>query len=220
MQVMARSSDSVFPLSLVRDKTFQMRQLRRVLALTAFFIVQSTLLLGVFHYQLLGSLVSGNAPLLFASEDIARLASAVPSVGDVMSKWLLVMLALNAIVTAVIGTWIVRKLGNPILAIRRALNDIGDGKLDTRLRAGDSSEFAELAEALNRAVATVQSHVADARAATAILDSLDEQPAPDAEQVQAALRQCRDELAWFDVNAANAPAAEPDQRQRRGNDQA
>jgi len=90
---MARSSDSVFPLSLIRDKTFQMRQLRRVLLLAGFFILQSTLLLGVFHYQLLGSLVSGNAPLLFASEDIARLADAVPSVGDIMSRWLFVMLA-------------------------------------------------------------------------------------------------------------------------------
>ena len=51
---MARSSDAAFPLSLVRDKTFQMRQVRRVLLLTLFFIVQSTIVLGVFyHYCLL-----------------------------------------------------------------------------------------------------------------------------------------------------------------------
>jgi methyl-accepting chemotaxis protein len=213
---MARSSDSVFPLSLIRDKTFQMRQLRRVLLLAGFFILQSTLLLGVFHYQLLGSLVSGNAPLLFASEDIARLADAVPSVGDIMSRWLFVMLALNAVVTAVIGTWIVRKLGNPILAMRRALNDIGDGKLNTRLRAGDSNEFAEIAEALNRAVATVQQRVADAQAATAILDSQEDQPSPDAQQIRAALENCREKLSWFDSASLNATAAEPDQQQASG----
>ncbi len=217
---MARSSDSVFPLSLVRDKTFQMRQLRRVLMLMGFFIVQSTLLLGVFHYQLLGSLVSGNAPLLFASEDMARLADAVPSVGDAMSQWLLVMLAINAVVTGIIGTWIVRKLGSPILAMRRALNDIGDGKLDTRLRAGDSAEFAELAEALNRAVATVQSHVADARAATAILDSLHEQPSPDAQQMRAALENCREELSWFDAGRVKATVAESDQLPASGSGRA
>ena len=114
---MARSSDAVFPLSLVRDKTFQMRQLRRVLLLTGFFILQSTLLLGIFHYQLLGSLVSGNAPMLFASEDIARMADAVPSVGAAMSKWLLIMLGMNAVVTTVIGIWVIRKLGGPILAL-------------------------------------------------------------------------------------------------------
>lgn len=209
---MARSSDAVFPLSLVRDKTFQMRQLRRVLALTAFFILQSTLLLGVFHYQLLGSLVGGNAPMLFASEDIARMADAVPSVGSAMTQWLLVMLAINAVVTAIIGIWVIRKLGAPILAMRRALNDIGDGKLDTRLRASDAKEFAELVEALNRAVATVQSHVTDARAATAILDSLDEQPHPDPDAIRSALRNCRDELDWFEVSANDGPVAEPDRR--------
>ena len=209
---MARSSDAVFPLSLVRDKTFQMRQLRRVLLLTGFFILQSTLLLGIFHYQLLGSLVSGNAPMLFASEDIARMADAVPSVGAAMSKWLLIMLLMNAVVTAVIGVWVIRKLGGPILAMRRALNDIGDGKLDTRLRASDAKEYAELVEALNRAVATVQSHVSDARKATAILDSLEDQPHPDATAVRNALRSCRDELAWFKVDSESGSVAEPDRR--------
>ncbi len=200
MYSMARSSDAVFPMSLVRDKTFQLRQLRRVLYLTAFFILQSTLLLGVFHYQLLGSLVSGNAPLLFASEDMGRMSDAVPSVGAAMTKWLVIMLVINAVVTGIIGTWIVRKLGNPILAMRRALNDIGDGKLDTRLRAGDAKEFAEVAEALNRAVETVQAHVAEARAATAILDALDDQPEPDAAAMREALRNCRTELSWFDAD--------------------
>lgn len=199
---MARSSDAVFPLSLVRDKTFQMRQLRRVVLLTAFFILQSTVLLGLFHHQLLGSLVSGNAPLMFASEDIARMADAVPSVSAAMTQWMLVMLAINAVVTGILGVWIIRKLGNPILAMHRALNDIGDGKLDTRLRAGDSQEFAELSEALNRAVATVQQRIADAHAATDILETLEDQPEPDAAAMRAALRSCRAELDWFQVEAA------------------
>jgi len=45
---MARSSDAVFPLSLVKDKAFQTRQIRRVFWLTLFFIVQSTIVLGFF----------------------------------------------------------------------------------------------------------------------------------------------------------------------------
>ena len=148
---MARSSDAAFPLSLVRDKTFQLRQVRRVLLLAGFFIVQSTLLLGVFWHNLLGDMVAGNAPLLFASEDLRLLAERIPSTGTVMGEWLVAMLAVNAVVTGTLCLWILRRLGNPILAIRRALNEIGDGNLDVRLRTGDAHEFNELTVALNRA---------------------------------------------------------------------
>ena len=175
-----------------------MRQIRRVALLALFFTVQSTLLLGAFHHELLGRLVAGNAPLLFASEDIGSLAARVPAVGDVMGRWLVVMLGLNALVTVAIGTWIVRRLGNPILAIRRVLNEIGDGRLDVRLRDGDAREFDELAHALNRALESVQAHVAEARAATAVLDAVDDQPVPDAAELRAALERCRERLGWFD----------------------
>ena len=202
---MARSSDAPFPLSLVRDKSFQVRQIRRVALLAAFFVVQSTLLLGAFHHELLGRLVAGNAPLLFASEDIGSLAARVPSVGDVMGRWLAIMLGLNALVTVAIGTWIVRRLGSPILAMRRVLDEIGDGNLEVRLRAGDAEEFDELAVALNRALASVQAHVADARAATAVLDAVGDQPLPDARELRGALERCRERLDWFD-GSARAPA--------------
>ena len=175
-----------------------MRQIRRVALLAGFFTLQSTLLLGAFHHELLGRLVEGNAPLLFASEDIGSLAARVPATGDVMGRWLLVMLGLNALVTVAIGTWIVRRLGQPILAVRRVLDEIGDGNLDVRLRAGDAAEFDELAVALNRALASVQAHVAEARAATAVLDARDDQPVPDAATLRTALERCRERLDWFD----------------------
>jgi len=119
---MARSSDAAFPLSLVRDKTFQFSQIRRVFLLTLFFIVQSTLVLGIFYYFLLGDIVQGTAPLLFASEDLARMNEQIPSVGTVMLRWLLVMLGINAIVTACIAVFVLRKLGNPILAPPQRFN--------------------------------------------------------------------------------------------------
>lgn len=194
---MARSSDAVFPLSLVRDKTFQMRQLRRVLWLSLFFIVQTTLLLGVFYHNLLGELVEGTAPLLFASEDIALLNERVPDLGTVMMRWLMTMLAINAVVTAAIGIYILRKLGNPILAIRRALNEIGAGNLNVRLRTGDAREFNELCTALNSALEQIQLKVEEAREQTRILERLDQQPPPDAEDVQQALANCRNVLTFF-----------------------
>ena len=107
---MARSSDAVFPLSLLRDKSFQLGQIRRVVWLTLFFIVQSTLVLGVFYYFLLGDIVDGTAPLLFTSEDMALLNEQIPSVTSMMMKWLAVMLVINAIITSAIAVYAIRKL--------------------------------------------------------------------------------------------------------------
>lgn len=207
---MARSSDAVFPLSLVRDKTFQMRQIRRVLLLTLFFIVQSTLILGVFYHYILGELVAGTAPLMFASEDLQLINEAVPSTQEVMSRWLIIMLVINAAITCVIGVYIMRKLGNPLLAIRRALQELGEGNLDVRLRSGDSSEFAELAEALNKALEQIQGKVDEARNETRILDNLDQQPQLSAQEVEQALANCRDALSFFNqgkVSDGEKPAA-------------
>ncbi len=194
---MARSSDAAFPMSLVRDKTFQFRQVRRVMWLTLFFIAQSTLVLGVFYYFLLGDIVDGTAPLLFTSEDMAMLNEQIPSVGAVMVKWLAIMLLINAVVTTAIAVYVVRKLGNPILAMHRALNEIGDGNLNVRLRSGDKTEFSELSEAMNRATAKIQSQVEAAKNETRVLESLEFQPEPDADDVRRALENCRNVLSFF-----------------------
>ena len=195
---MARSSDAAFPLSLIRDKAFQIRQIRRVLFLTLFFIVQSTLVLGVFYHTFLGNLVAGNAPLLFASEDMGGLGESIPAMSSVLSKWLLVMLLVNGVICTGIAVYILRKLGNPILAINRALNEIGDGNLEVRLRTNDKREFNELCVALNRALEQVHSKISEARSLTRVLETLENQPAPDEEAVRNALVECRDVLSYFD----------------------
>ena len=207
---MARSSDAIFPLSLIRDKTFQMRQIRRVLWLTLFFVVQSTIILGVFYHFLLGELVAGTAPLLFASEDLQLLNESVPSTKEVMMRWVIIMLGINAVITCAIGVYIMRKLGNPLLAIRRALNELGDGNLNVRLRSGDAREFSDISEALNRALEQIQTKVEEARQETRILDTLEQQPRPDALEVEQALANCRDVLNFFNqgkVTDEQRPAA-------------
>lgn len=200
---MGRSSDSVFPLSLIKDKTFKMRQIRKVMFWALFFIVQSTIVLGFFYHNLLGELVQGTAPLLFASEDLQSINESVPSVTAVMGKWLLIMLGINALVSVFVGVYVMRKLGNPLLAMKRALNEIGDGNLNVRLRAGDDKEFAELSAALNRAVETVQAKVEAVRRETEVLDNLGQQRAADAEVVQDALVNCRNVLSFFDHKKNN-----------------
>lgn len=199
---MARSSDAAFPLSLIRDKAFQLRQIRRVLLITVLFVIQSTLTLGLFYHSFLGDLVAGNAPLFFASEDLGVMADAVPPLSEVLGQWLLVMLLVNAVITTAIAVYILRKLGNPLLAIRRALNELGDGNLNVRLRADDSHEFGEIVDALNRALEQVHGKISEARDLTRVLDAQDEQPRPDDESVRQALSDCRDVLSYFDNKAA------------------
>ncbi len=194
---MARSSDSSFPLSLLRDKTFQFQQVKRVMWLTLLFIVQSTLLLGVFYYFLLGDIVDGTAPLLFTSEDMAMLNEQIPSVSTVLGQWLVAMLLINAVSTTVIAVYVVRKLGNPILAMHRALNEIGDGNLSVRLRHDDSREFSDLCEAMNRATSRIQTHVEQAQEQTEILNELESQPRASPEEIREALQNCRNVLSFF-----------------------
>lgn len=215
---MARSSDARFPMSLVRDKTFQIRQIRRVLLLTLFFIVQSTLILGIFYHSFLGNLVAGNAPLLFASEDMSALADSIPEMGTVLGRWMVVMLLVNGLVTSLIAVYILRRLGNPILAIRRALNEIGDGNLNVRLRGNDAQEFSELCEALNRALEQVQGKIHEAYALTRIIDTLEDQPPPDDARVRRAMVDCRNVLNYFDksgVAGNDALVSDDSDRHRR-----
>lgn len=199
---MARSSDAAFPLSLIRDKSFQIRQIRRVLLLTVFFVIQSTLVLGAFYHIFLGNLVAGNAPLLFASEDMGAMADAIPPMSEVISQWLIVMLLINAAITMAVAVYILRKLGNPILAIKRALNEIGDGNLDVRLRVNDENEFGELSDALNRALEQVNGKIKEAVELSRVIDTREGQPPPDDKSVRQALTQCRDVLKFFDAQEA------------------
>jgi len=191
---MARSSDSLFPLALLRDRTFQAREIRRVMKLAGIYLAATTVLVGVFYHQMLGQLLEGMAPLLFVSEDMALAAEAVPSLGAVLGKWLIAMLALNAIITVALGVYILRKLGAPLLAIKRSLREIGAGNLDVRMRAGDDSEFGELVDELAGAMASVRRHVSAARAG---LDRPDD--------ADAAIADCRAALDWFTLDSANEP---------------
>ena len=189
---MARSSDSVFPLALLRDRTFQAREVRRVIKLSLIYLAVTTVLVGVFYHQMLGRLLEGMAPLLFVSEDMALAAEAIPSLGSVLGKWMLAMLAINAIITIALGTYIMRKLGQPLLAIKRSLREVAGGNLDVRLRASDDKDFGELAGELSYAMQRVRAHVADAKA------GLENESAEDA------IADCRTALDWFQADSDSA----------------
>lgn len=202
---MARASDSIFFLAIFRDKTFQMRLIRRVLLLAGVFILLSTVVLGIFYHHLLGEIVAGTSPMLFASDELARINEQVPGLSTVLARWIVAMLVINVILTAFVGVYISRKLGSPLMAIRRALNEMSEGNLDVRLRSGDTREFAEISQALNAAVATIQEKIGEAQNQVAIAES-DNNPSNDAD-VREALQNCHKALQYFKTGEQKKSAA-------------
>lgn len=199
---MARASDSFFLLAIFRDQTFQMRQVRRVMFLAGLFVLQSTLILGVFYHYLLGEMVAGTGPMLFASDELQRLNSQIPGLTTVLGRWIIIMLLVNVLLTAGVAYYIMRKMGSPLLAIKRVLNEMADGNLDVRLRSADSDEFEEIVVALNAAVAAMQEKIGEAQQTVNAVDLDSSLAAADTLRVQQALSDCKQTLGYFETGKA------------------
>ena len=199
---MARSSDSFFLLALLKDKTFQAREIRRVIAFATLYLVITTVMLAAMYHHMLGQLVSGNSPMLFVSEDMSMLNEQIPSMASVLGQWIVMMLVVNVVVTTMISMYIIRKLGQPLLAVKRALREIGEGNLNVRLRADDDKEFADVSAALQSAVISINRQISDAQGQMQTLQELQQQPAASAEDYSESLNNCRDALDFF--NTADA----------------
>lgn len=197
---MARSSDLPFPLSILRDSSFQAREIRRVIALSMLYLGVTTALVGLFYSRMLDTLLDGAAPLLFVSEDMQLAADAVPALGDVLGRWLLAMLAVNVLVTVALGAFITRRLGQPIMAIKRALREIGRGNLEVRLRASDSRDFGEIASELTAAMQVVREQIALAKSG---IEQVEIPQDGDDRSREQALAECRTALDWFQVDGAS-----------------
>lgn len=193
---MARSSDSFFLLALFKDKTFQAREIRRVIAFAMLYLVLTTVLLGVFYNQMLGQLVSGTSPMLFVSEDMQMINEQIPSLSSVLGTWILVMMAVNVVVTCLISVYIVRKLGQPLLAVKRALNDLGDGKLNVRLRADDNKEFEDVVSAVEHAVASINKQISAAKNEIHQVAQLQDNAA-NSDQLESSVKNCKIALDYF-----------------------
>lgn len=194
---MARSSDSNFLLALFRDKTFQAREIRRVILLASIYLVITTVLVGIFYHMILGKLIEGAAPLFFVSEDMELFNESLPGLTAVVGRWIVAMLIINVLVTVGIGTYIVRKLGHPILAIKRALREIGEGDLNVRLRESDNNEFGEIADELNNASSRIKKHIAEAKQEMTLLQELKNAPAANSADFDRALENCHQALNYF-----------------------
>lgn len=201
---MARSSDSIFPLALLRDKTFQAREIRRVLALSMFYLFATTLIVGLFYNQIIGDLVEGVAPLFFVSEDMNLVNESVPSLTAVVSKWMLVMLLVNVLITVSLSIYIARKLGQPILAIKRSLKEIGNGNLDIKLRATDNSDFGEISEELQTAMRSIREQISAAQHEIAQADEQSKASETDKDNMDQAVQNCKMALDFFQVDSSDS----------------
>lgn len=209
---MARSSDSLFPLSLFRDKSFQAREIRRVILLSLVYLLVTTVLVGIFYHYMLGTLVEGMSPLLFVAEDITLADEALPAMSAVLGRWMLVMLGVNVLITTAVSIYISRKLGKPILAIKRALREIGNGNLDVRLRSSDSAEFGEIANELTKAMRTIRLKISTAQNSIADIKELQKNPPEsDGDDIDQALSSCQSALEFFHVDFI--PTAQSDDSQ-------
>ena len=197
---MARSSDSNFLVALLRDKTFQAREIRRVIALSFVYLAITTALVGVFYYQMLGSLLEGMAPLLFVSEDMALANEAVPALSAVLGKWLITMIVVNMLITVAVSIYITRRLGHPILAIKRALRELGNGNLDVQLRATDSRDFGEITNELTFAMRSIREQISAAKVGIKEVESFEITP-DNNDELNNALNECRSALDFFQVDS-------------------
>ncbi len=187
---MARASDHNFLLALLRDQTFQAREIRRVLVFTSLYVALTTVLLGFFYHYMLGSMVQGVSPLMFVSEDMQSVDENVPGMGAMLGKWLLLMLLINLVVTLGAGIYIVRKLGAPIMAMRRVIREIGDGNFAVKVRKDKDSEFSEVFNTLAEASDKLSLQLSKANAALDI-------ESEDIAALKNAIDESRDALAYF-----------------------
>ncbi len=193
---MARSSDSFFLLAILKDKTFQAREIRRVIAFATLYLIITTVMLGLMYNQMLGQLVSGNSPMLFVSEDMNMLNEQIPSLGSVLGRWIVMMMVVNIVVTTLISMYIIRKLGTPLLAVKRALREIGQGNLNVRLRADDDKEFGDVSDALQEAVVSINQQISAAKGQMQTVQNLHQQAANSA-KIEESLQSCSNALDFF-----------------------
>lgn len=187
---MARASDHNFILALFRDQTFQACEVRRVLMFTTLYVALTTVLLGAFYHYMLGSMVQGVSPLMFVSEDMQSVDENVPRMSAMLGKWLLLMLGVNLVVTLAAGVYIVRKLGAPIMALRRCIREIGEGNFAVRVRQDKDNEFSDVFNTLADSTSQLRGKLDEVRAG---LDVVSDDPA----ELNQAIEQSRNALDYF-----------------------
>jgi len=83
--------------------------------------------------------------------------------------------------------------------VKRALRDLGDGKLNVRLRADDDKEFADVVNAVDSAVASINKQIVVAKSSFEEVQAIRGEAA-NSEQLESSLTNCKMALDYFIVD--------------------
>ncbi|MEM7468871.1 MAG: HAMP domain-containing protein [Pseudomonadota bacterium] len=182
---------------LFEEQGLHISALRKVLLLCGVFVIASTVTVAVFHYQLIGHIADGAGPMLFIPDEYHRMFQDLPAVGDIIGRWLIIMLVINTIIVGGITYYVVEKLGRPLVLLKRYTNALGDGQLNVDLDSSEDHELREITETLNQATARIQLMVMALKENLTILE--DEDQSYNKMQRQQALEGCRAALDYFET---------------------
>ncbi len=137
-------------------------------------------------------MVQGVSPLMFVSEDMQSVDENVPRMSAMLGKWLLLMLVINLVVTLAAGVYIVRKLGAPIMALKRVIREIGEGNFAVKVRKDKDSEFSEVFDTLADSTAKLRAQMDE-------VSSPLQTESEDAAELAQAIRESRKALEYFNT---------------------
>ncbi len=142
------------------EQSFKQRQIFRLLGLTAFNVMISTIAFVVFmDYEL--SSMQGGLPF------VARPAPSLVRIGIV---WAALMAGTGGLFALLTGLLMTHRMGGPIYHFKRELLRIEEGKSPRRISVRDGDEFSDVAEALNGALVALSARSGAAESGELALD--------------------------------------------------
>jgi methyl-accepting chemotaxis protein len=142
------------------EQSFKQRQIFRLLGLTAFNVMISTIAFVVFmHYEL--SAMQDGLPL------VARPAPSLVRIGIV---WAALMAGTGGLFALLTGLRMAHRMAGPIYHFKRELLRIEEGKAPRRIGVRDGNEFQDVAEALNGALDALSARSGAAESGELALD--------------------------------------------------
>ena len=180
--------------------------IRKVLMLSAAFVLLSTGIVAVFHYQLVSQVTAGSGPMLFIPDEMQAVYDSLPGVSDIVGRYLAIMLGLNLVVVGAIVYYAIHKLGRPLVLLRRYIHALGEGQLDIDIQLAKNDELNDIADSLSEATARIHMMILAIKDNVDLLESQADQADP--QTISIVVDGCRAALAYFET--MQMPEFDPD----------
>ena len=191
--------------ALTVEPGFLRRQILRLLMLTGLSTAVTCVGAALLYGYVARHLSVGDLPVYFAPEDMAAVDTGMMELRQALLWSLLGLVALNLLITFIVGALITARLGGPLHNFKRIMARLaaGDLTVDARLRQGD--EFQDLSQNIGDAVTRLQIVVLSVRAHA---DALSRLPRADQdEELRQAIDGLQDAVSYFTTVDIPAPPA-------------